>query len=311
MVTPVVRREAVAHLCASYEVSQRRACKLIGADRTSMRYRSRRPDEAVLRARLRELAAQRRRFGYRRLQILLRREGTRVNHKKLRRLYREERLQVRRRGGRKRALGTRAPLTLPQGPNQRWSLDFVSDTLTDSRRFRVLAVVDDFTRECLALVADTSLSGVRVGRELDAIISHRARPQSIVSDNGTELTSMAILRWSQATQIDWHYIAPGKPTQNAFIESFNGRLRDELLNETLFVSLEHAREALAIWMDDYNSVRPHGAIGNVPPAIYAKLSDPGMQRDEALELLWGSAPRPVASPSQHGSNDDRTLLIAG
>jgi len=311
MVTPVVRREAVAHLCASYEVSQRRACKLIGADRTSMRYRSRRPDEAVLRARLRELAAQRRRFGYRRLQILLRREGTRVNHKKLRRLYREERLQVRRGGGRKRALGTRAPLTLPQGPNQRWSLDFVSDTLTDSRRFRVLAVVDDFTRECLALVADTSLSGVRVGRELDAIISHRARPQSIVSDNGTELTSMAILRWSQATQIDWHYIAPGKPTQNAFIESFNGRLRDELLNETLFVSLEHAREALAIWMDDYNSVRPHGAIGNVPPAIYAKLSDPGMQRDEALELLWGSAPRPVASPSQHGSNDDRTLLIAG
>jgi putative transposase len=311
MVTPVVRRQAVAHLCAFYEVSQRRACKLIGTDRTSMRYRSRRRDDAVLRARLRELAAQRRRFGYRRLQILLRREGTRVNHKKLRRLYREERLQVRRRGGRKRALGTRAPLALPQGPNQRWSLDFVSDTLTDSRRFRMLAVVDDFTRECLALVADTSLSGVRVGRELDAIISRRGRPQSIVSDNGTELTSTAILRWSQEIQIHWHYIAPGKPTQNAFIESFNGRLRDELLNETLFVSLDHAREALAIWKDDYNTVRPHSAIGNVPPAIYAKLSDPAMQRDEALELLWGSAPRPVASPSQHGSYDDRTLLIAG
>lgn len=242
---------------------------------------------------------------------MLKREGTQVNHKKLRRLYREERLQVRRRGGRKRALGTRAPLALPQGPNQRWSLDFVSDTLTDSRRFRMLAVVDDFTRECLALVADTSLSGVRVGRELDAIISRRGRPLSIVSDNGTELTSTAILRWSQDIQIDWHYIAPGKPTQNAFIESFNGRLRDELLNETLFVSLDHAREALAIWKDDYNTVRPHSAIGNVPPAIYAKLSDPGMQRDEALELLWGSAPRPVASPSKHGSYEDRTLLIAG
>ena len=311
MVTPAVKRQAVAHLSASYEVSQRRACNLIGADRSSMRYCRRRPDDAVLRARLRELAVQRRRFGYRRLQILLRREGTRMNHKKLRRLYREERLQVRRRCGRKRALGMRAPLALPQGANQRWSLDFVSDTLTDSRRFRILAVVDDFTRECLSLVADTSLSGARVGRELDTIISRRGRPQSIVSDNGTELTSVAILSWSQTMQIDWHYIAPGKPTQNAFIESFNGRLRDELLNETLFVSLNHAREALTDWKDDYNTVRPHSAIGNVPPAIYAKLSDPGMQRDEALELLWGSAHRPVASPSQHGSYEDRTLLIAG
>jgi putative transposase len=311
MVTPVVERQAVAHLSQHFQVSQRRACQGINADRTSMRYRSVRPDDADLRTRLRELAAVRRRFGYRRLLILLRREGTRVNHKKLRRLYREERLQVRRRGGRKRALGTRAPLALPQGPNQRWSLDFVSDTLTDSRRFRMLAVVDDFTRECLVLVADTSLSGVRVGRELDAIIARRGRPRSIVSDNGTELTSMAILSWSQETQIEWHYIAPGKPTQNAFIESFNGRLRDELLNETLFTSLAHAREALAIWKDDYNTVRPHSAIGNVPPADYAKLSDPGKQRDGSLELPWGSAPRPVASPSQHGSNDVRALRPTG
>jgi putative transposase len=270
-----------------------------------------RPDDAGLRARLRELAAVRRRFGYRRLLILLRREGTRVNHKKLRRLYREERLQVRRRGGRKRALGTRAPLALPQGPNQRWSLDFLSDTLTDSRRFRILAVVDDFTRECLTLVADTSLSGARVGRALDAIIVQRGKPLSIVSDNGTELTSMAILGWSQETQIEWHYIAPGKPTQNAFIESFNGRLRDELLNETLFVSLAHAREALAIWKEDYNTVRPHSAIGNVPPAVYAKLSDPAKQRDGSLELPWGSAPRPVASQGQCGSNDVRALLPTG
>jgi putative transposase len=311
MVTPVVKRQAVAHLCQAYEVSQRRACQVISADRTSMRYRSVRPDDAALRTRLRELAAIRRRFGYRRLLILLRREGTLVNHKKLRRLYREERLQVRRRGGRKRALGTRAPLALPQGPNQRWSLDFLSDTLTDSRRFRILAVVDDFTRECLTLVADTSLSGARVSRELDAIIAQRSRPQSVVSDNGTELTSMAILEWSQETQIGWHYIAPGKPTQNAFIESFNGRLRDELLNETLFTSIAHAREALAIWKDDYNTVRPHSSIGNVPPAVYAKLSDPAMQRDGSLELPWGSAPRPVASPSQCGSNDVRALLPTG
>jgi putative transposase len=211
--------------------------------------------------------------------VLLDREGIRLNHKKLRRLYREERLQVRRRGGRKRALGTRAPMLLPQGRNQRWSLDFLSDTLTDGRRFRILAVVDDFTRECLCLIADTSLSGVRVARELDLVIARRGRPLGCVSDNGTELTSMAILAWPQQTRVDWHYIAPGKPQQNGFIESFNGKLGDELLNETLFTSLAHARSALARWQDDDNDVRPHSAIGNLPPALYATLGAPGMQRD--------------------------------
>jgi putative transposase len=284
---------------------------VIGADRASIRYRSRRPDDAAVRARLRELAAARRRFGYRRLHILLRREGTHMNHKKLRRLYAEERLQVRRRGGRKRALGTRAPMAIPQGPNQRWSLDFLSDALADGRRFRIFAVVDDFTRECLCLVADTSLSGLRVGRELDAIIARRGRPAMCVSDNGTELTSMAILRWSQETRVEWHYIAPGKPTQNAFIESFNGRLRDEFLNETLFVSLAHARSALADWMDDYNTVRPHSGLGNLPPADFAKLGAPAMQRDGTLRSAGGSAPRPVAPPSETRSNDQRTLPIDG
>jgi putative transposase len=276
-----------------------------------VRYRSRRPDDDAARARLRELAASRRRFGYRRLHILLDREGSHMNLKKLRRLYAEERLQVRRRGGRKRALGTRAPMTIPQGPNQRWSMDFVSDALADGRRFRILVVVDDFTRECLCLVADTSLSGRRVARELDAVIVSRGRPVTIVSDNGTELTSMAILRWSQETSVDWHYIAPGKPTQNAFAESFNGRLRDELLNETLFASLAHARQALEAWKQDYNNIRPHSGLGNLPPAIYAWLSDPEKQRDGTLRSLGGFAPRPVAPPSQTGSNDERTLLISG
>ena len=173
----------MAHLCTSFEVSQRRACEVIGADRSSVRYLSLRPDDAIIRVRLRELASVRRRFGYRRLLLMIRSEGVLINHKKLRRLYAEKRLQIRRRVGRKRALGTRAPMALPQGPNQRWSLDFVSDTLTDSRRFRILAVVDDFTRECIALVADTSLSGIRVGRELDAAIARRGRPTMIVSDN--------------------------------------------------------------------------------------------------------------------------------
>ena len=242
-------------------MSERRACKVLGADRTSVRYRGQRADDAIVRARLRELAAIRRRFGYRRLLVLMRREGLVMNHKKFRRLYREERLQVRRRGGRKRALGTRAPLAIPQGANQRWSLDFLSDAFADGRRFRILAVVDDFTRECLALVADTSLPGLRVVRELDVIIAWRGRPAMCVSDNGTELTGMAVLRFSQERQIEWHYIAPGKPTQNAFIESFNARLRDELLNETLFTSLAQVRAVLAAWKDDYNNARPHSASG--------------------------------------------------
>ena len=211
-----------------------------------VRYRSIRPDDAAIRTRLRELANERRRFGFRRLGFLLEREGVQMNHKKLLRLYREEGLAVRRRRGRKRALGTRAPMELPNGPGQRWSLDFVSDALTDGRRFRILCVVDDYSRECLALVADTSLSGNRVARELDIIIARKGKPRTIVSDNCTELTSMAILKWSKDRSVDWHYIAPGKPTQNAFVESFNGRLRDECLNETLFTSVRHARIELAL-----------------------------------------------------------------
>jgi len=292
MVSPALRREAVAHLQVTYKVSERRVCSALRADRTSMRYRGRRPDDEAARIRLRELASVRRRFGYRRLHILLGREGIVMNHKKLRRLYRE-RLQVRRRSGRKRAVGTRAPMALPQGPNQRWSLDFLSDAFADGRRFRILAIVDDFTRECLALVADTSLPGLRVARELDAVITRRGRPAMIVSNNGTELTSRTMLRWSQEHGIEWHYIAPGKLQQNAFVESFNGWLRDECLNETLFTSLAHAREELAIWKDDYNTVRPHSGLGNLAPSIYAGLSPPKIQRDSTPRYTEDSAPNPL------------------
>ena len=186
----------------------------------TMRYQSTRPDDRDLRDRMTALAHERRRFGYRRLHVLLRREGYEVNHKKLFRLYREEKLTVRRRGGRKRAIGTRAPMLLPLAPNERWSLDFVSDQLTDGRRFRILTVVDDCTRECLALLADTSLSGDRVARELDRLIAEHGKPKMIVSDNGTEFTSNAILTWAEGAGVQWHYIAPGKPMQNGFIESF-------------------------------------------------------------------------------------------
>jgi len=169
----------------------------------TMRYQTIRVDDVVLRERMKAIAHERRRFGYRRLHVLLRREGHRVNHKRLFRIYREEKLVVRRRGGRKRAMGTRAPMLIPVAPNQRWSLDFVSDQMTDCRRFRVLTVVDDCTRECLALVADTSLSGLRVARELDALIATRGRPAMIVSDNGTEFTSNAILGFADRSKIDW------------------------------------------------------------------------------------------------------------
>lgn len=262
--------------------SQRRACGLIGMEPKTYRYASARPQDAGLRTRLRALASERRRFGYRRLHILLRREGVTLNHKKLFRLYREERLTVRRRGGRKRALGTRGPITLPQGPNERWSLDFVSDTLADGRRFRVLVVVDDFTRECLALVADTSLSGHRVVRELDRITEGRGRPQLIVSDNGTELTSHAILRWQEDSGIEWHYIAPGKPQQNGFVESLNGRFRDECLNEHLFRSLPHARRIVDEWRADYNSCRPHTSLGGLTPNEFATRS----KQDQNQNGLW-------------------------
>ena len=262
--------------------SQRRACGLIGMEPKTYRYASTRPEDAVLRTRLRVLAAERRRFGYRRLHILLRREGVPLNHKKLFRLYRQEKLTVRRRGGRKRALGTRAPMTLPQGPNQRWSLDFVSDTLADGRRFRVLVVVDDFTRECLALVVDTSLSGRRVVRELDRIAELRGRPQLIVSDNGTELTSHAILRWQEERVVEWHYIAPGKPQQNGFVESLNGRFRDECLNEHLFRSLPHARRIVDEWRADYNGCRPHTSLGGLTPNEFATRS----RQDHNQNGLW-------------------------
>jgi putative transposase len=223
MVTPDARREAVAHVCEHHGLSERRACALVGVSRRVVRYQSTRLDDGPLRQRLRELASERRRFGYRRLGYLLAREGVAPNHKKLLRIYREEGLRVRRRGGRKRALGTRAPMALPDGPNQRWSLDFVSDSLVCGRRFRILCVVDDYTRECLALVADTSLSGARVARELTSLIGLRGKPHTVVSDNGTELTSSAILRWSQERRVEWHYIAPGKPMQNGFVESWTPR----------------------------------------------------------------------------------------
>ena len=291
---------------SAFELSERRACRIIGCVPMTMRYCSRRPRDIELRERLRALAHERRRFGHRRLHVLLRRERFIVNHKRLFRIYREERLMVRRRGGRKRALGTRAPMLVPEWPNDRWSLDFAADQFIDGRRLRILVVVDDCTRECLALIADTSISSIRVARELGRLLDERGKPKTIVSDNGTELTSNAILQWADDHKVAWHYIAPGKPAQNAFAESFIGRLRDELLNETLFHSLVHTRAVLESWRADYNDERPHSRLGWLSPAIYATA-----RRSAALRSTDGSAPRTAAITAQPGITDGQTPIAAG
>jgi putative transposase len=266
----------------AHGLSQRRPCRLLDMDRTSFRYRSTRADDADLRARTRALAAERWRHGYRRLRWLLEREGVRMNHKRFRRLYAEKKLKVQRRRRRRRAIGVRAPLTLPQGPNQRWSLFFVANQLTTRRRFRILTVVDDFTKESLATEPVTSITGRRSVAELDRLVERRGKPLSIVSDNCGEMTIRAALQLTMETGIDWHYIPPGKPTQNAFIESFNSKLRGECLNENLFGSLADAIEKIEAWRIDYNITRPHSSIGNQTPAAFAAARFLAMHWGETL-----------------------------
>jgi putative transposase len=285
---------AACKAMSAHDISQARACRLVGVDPKTVR-RVPVPDNPQIRERMRAIAAERRRFGYRRVGLMLEHEGIVMNHKKLRRLYREEGLAVKRRRGRKRAMGTREPMPVPDGPGQRWSLDFVSDVFGPGRRFRIFAVIDDFSKENLALVADTSMSGHRVARELNAVVRLYGKPQTIVSDNGTELTSRAILRWQNDTGVSWHYIAPGKPTQNAFIESFNARLRDELLNEEAFDTLNDARRKLARWRYDYNTVRPHSALGGSTP-LEARRAFEAEKISEGTDARV----RPLAKPAKIG-----------
>jgi putative transposase len=289
-------------------MSERRACRLIQADRKTVRYQARRARDDELRARLRKLAAEQRRFGYRRLHALLRGEGRLLNRKKTQRLYREEGLSVRKRKGRKRATGCRAPILVEARPNARWSVDFVHDQLSNGRRFRILNVLDDVTKECLAAVADTSLSGRRVARELEAVIARRGKPELIVSDHGTEFTSSAMLAWTQRARVAWHFIAPGKPMQNGICEAFNGRMRDELLNETIFYDLDHARSALTRWIADYNHRRPHSAPGYLAPAAFAQTftaTDDQLRNPDQLR-------RSSVAPSAHlRQSQPRTLAPNG
>ncbi|MBH5392304.1 IS3 family transposase [Bradyrhizobium sp. CNPSo 4019] len=308
MVGPVAKREAVAHLQAVMGLSERRACGIVGADRKMVRYRSCRPPDTELRGHLRELANARRRFGYRRLFVLLRQQGEPSGRNRIYRLYREEGLSVRKRRARRRAVGTRAPILVEARPNARWSLDFVHDQFASGRRFRVLNIVDDVTRECLAAIPDTSIPGRRVARELTALINQRGKPGMIVSDNGTEFTCNAMLAWSEENKIDWHFIAPGKPMQNGFCESFNGRMRDELLNETLFFGLDHARAKIADWVGDYNGQRPHSSLGYLTPAAYAAYLTATCDRLRNPDQLRRSH---VAHTAPNGVKPTRTLNATG
>ena len=263
---PVARRAAAGWVRNRFGFSERRACALAGIGRSSARSRPRpRPDEAGLRARVRQLAGERRRFGYRRLHALLRREGVAVNHKRVERLYREEGLAVRRRA-RKRVAGPgRGRTAAPTAPNEQWGIDFVGDALACGRRIRAFAGLDLFTREALAIEVDTSLPGERVVRVLERVACRHGQPRRLVLDNGPELAGLAVDRWAAARGVRLCFIDPGKPIQNAVVESFNGRFRDECLNEHWFVSLADARRIVEDWREDYNRARPHSALGYRSP----------------------------------------------
>lgn len=250
MVTPSVRRIVVTEAREAAQISERRACRFTGFPISTQRYRPRRPLENDLRQRLKELAEKRPRWGYRRLYILLKREGCMRNRKLIQRLYREEGLSVRKRRRRKMAAALRSPMAIPSRSNERWSIDFVRDTLADGRVFRGFTVVDDFTRECPAIEVDHSLPGERVARTLDRLSKERGLPKTIVCDNGPEFQGQALDFWAHRHGVAISFIQPGKPVQNAFIESFNGRLRDECLNESYFTSLSDAQLTIEAWRKD-------------------------------------------------------------
>lgn len=255
----------------AYEVSERHACRLTGLARSTRRYRSRKAErDAALRMRLKELAAQRMRFGYRRLTAMLVRSGIQVNHKRVYRLYREEGLAMRVRQRRRIRWNGAAASPAAMRPNQRWSIDFVSDCVSSGKVIRMLTIVDDYTRECPGIEVDTSLSGWRVRRVLDRIASERGLPEALVLDNGPEFRGRAMAAWSEERRVRLEFIQPGKPMQNAYVESFNGRLRDECLNANWFTSLSDAKRKIESWRQDYNQQRPHSSLNYVPPSEFAQ-----------------------------------------
>jgi putative transposase len=269
MVSPQAKRAAVVALMTERGFGVTRACGLMGISRSLYRYRSRRPDSAPLRARIEEIAAIKRRYGYRRVYLRLRREGWEVNRKRVYRLYREAGLAVRRRKRKRIGPFERKPLPKPTAANVSWSMDFVADGLIGGRRLRCLTIVDDCTRECLAIEVDTSITGLRVQGVLDRLADTRGLPQSITVDNGPEFDGQVLDKWAYRSGVQLSFIRPGKPNENAYIESFNGKFRDECLNEHWFITLAHARNIIEAWRIEYNTERPHSSLGNQTPHEFA------------------------------------------
>jgi len=236
------------------------------------RYKPKPASDEGIRKRLRELAEQRKRFGSPRLHIMLKREGLVINHKKTERLYREEGLALRRKRKRKGAAGIRVVMAPPQRVNERWSMDFVTDSTVTGRRFRALTIVDDYSRECPAIEVDTSLGGRRVVSVLERLAETRGLPEVITIDNGPEFAGKALDEWAYRKGVKLNFIRPGKPIENAFVESFNGRFRDECLNTNWFLSVKHAREVIEAWRKDYNEVRPHSSLKGNTPRAYAEAA---------------------------------------
>lgn len=257
---------------AGVKISQRRACGLMEIARSTARRQIEESESnQTLQARIVDLAQARRRFGYRRIHDLLRREGVQANHKRVYRLYSDAQLSVRKRRRRKLVTLDRQVLQEATHPNEVWSIDFVMDALSSGRRIKCLTIVDDFTRECLDIAVDFGISGEYVARVLDQIAQFRGLPKAVRTDQGPEFTSRALDKWAYGKGVDLKLIAAGKPTQNAYIESFNGKFRDECLNDHYFTTLAYARAVIAAWRRDYNEARPHSAIGRMPPAEFAAL----------------------------------------
>jgi putative transposase len=270
MVGPQVKRQAVDVLREERRFGITRACGLIGISRSLYGYRSRRPPCTDLRQRIHELAGEKRRYGYRRIHILLRREGWKVNRKRTYRLYREAGLAVRRRKRKRIGLFERNPLPKPSAVNRSWSMDFIADGLIDGRKLRCLAIVDDYSRECVVLEVDTSINGRRVAAVLDRIGDLRGLPLSITVDHGPEFEGQVLDAWAYEHGVRLNFIRPGKPVENAYIESFNGRFRDECLNEHWFLTMAHARRVIERWRIEYNTERPHSSLGDLTPEEFAK-----------------------------------------
>lgn len=292
-----------------HQFSERRAAGLIPVNRATLRYEHHRDPQEQLRIRLRELAGSRVRYGYRRLTVMLRREGWQVNAKRIYRLYTEEGLIVRTQKRRERAQRQRIPSGQASRQNQKWSMDFVAQRLADGRWIRILTVVDQFTRECLLLYADTALSGEKVAAALDAVLAGRGAPQSITVDNGTEFASKAMDHWAYQNCVHLDFIRPGRPVENGYIESFNGRLRDECLNIEVFFSLADARRKLDQFRNDYNHHRPHSSLDDRTPAEFAALCSGG--NDGGKTALENAARFPHFPRTTTAGNDRICAPVSG